>query len=126
VPNSNFPKRLRLLRPPEFDRVFSARTSASNAWLILYAASNDLGHPRLGLTVSRKIGGAVERNRWKRLLREAFRLSQHQLPTLDFVCVARSPAPPTLTELKQSIAELAVRLERKLRRTVNQTEPESP
>jgi ribonuclease P protein component len=124
MPNANFPKRLRLLRPPEFDRVFSARTSASNTWLILYAAPNDLGHLRLGLTVSRKIGGAIERNRWKRMLREAFRLSQHELPALDFVSVARSPAPPALTELKQSIVALAVKLERKIKRTARQSEPE--
>ena len=88
---SYFPKTLRLLRPTEFERVFAARNSASNAWLVLYGAANELGHPRLGLTVSRKVGGAVQRNRWKRLLREAFRTTQESLPALD------SHLPPAST-----------------------------
>ena len=113
---SNFPKTLRLLRPTEFERVFAARNSASNAWLVLYGAANELGHPRLGLTVTRKVGGAVQRNRWKRLIREAFRSSQQSLPALDFICLPRAPAPPALDQLQSSILELAGRLNRKSRK----------
>ena len=113
-----FPKRLRLLRARDFERVFAARSSAADAWMTLYGAANDVGYPRLGLTVSRRIGGAAMRNRWKRLLREAFRLTQHQLPPLDLVCVARAPAPPVLRDLIETLPELAVRIERRLQRDV--------
>ena len=56
------------------------RQSASNGFLVLYVAPNDLGKTRLGLIVSRKCGNAVVRNSWKRALREAFRLSYLDLP----------------------------------------------
>jgi ribonuclease P protein component len=112
--NSTFPKRLRLLRPTEFDRVFSAKSSASNSWIVLYAAPNDLEYPRLGLTVSRKVGGSVERNRWKRLLREGFRVSQQKLPALDLICLPRGKTPPALSEIESSYLELAARLNRRL------------
>ena len=76
------PKSARLLKPSEFDRVFRERTSTSDGLIILYGALGASEQPRLGLTVSRKCGNAVVRNRWKRSLREAFRLVQHQLPHL--------------------------------------------
>ena len=109
-----FPKRVRLLRAREFERVFAARSSAADTWVTLYGAANDLGYPRLGLTVSRRIGGAAVRNRWKRLLREAFRLTQHQIPPLDLVCVARASAPPELRHLMEALPALAMRIERRL------------
>ena len=114
--NHRFSKRLRLLRPGEFERVFAARSSAGDAWIVLYGAENDLGHSRLGLTVSRRAGGAVVRNRWKRLLREAFRLEQHELPPLDLVCIPRAGSHPNLGQLKQSLVALATRIEGQLRR----------
>ena len=54
-----FPKRLRLLKPSEFDRVMRSRVSAVDGVMRLYGAANELGHPRLGLTVSRRMGNAV-------------------------------------------------------------------
>jgi ribonuclease P protein component len=110
-----FSKRQRLLRANDFERVFAARSSAANPSLALYGAANDLGHPRLGITVSRRIGGAAERNRWKRLLREAFRLAQHELPALDLVCVARSPQPPKLHDLMEMLPAMADRIQRRLK-----------
>ncbi len=124
-----FPKRLRLLRASEFERVFAARNSAANPWLVLNGAANDLGHQRLGITVSRRVGGAVERNRWKRLLREAFRLSQHDLPAIDFVCVVRAPAPPTLRNLIETLPLLAGRIDgriKKAARTSEKSEKKEP
>jgi len=114
--NHRFPKRLRLLRASEFEGVFAARNSASDAWSALYGAGNDLGHPRLGITVSRRMGGAVQRNRWKRLMREAFRLTQHQLPPLDLVWIARAQSPPKLGELMESIDVLAARIQTRIAR----------
>ena len=111
-----FSRKLRLLRGRQFKHVYGHRCSTADGLLILYGARNDLGFPRLGLTVSRKVGGAVRRNRWKRVIREAFRLSQHELPALDLVCLPRPSATPCLRQLRQSLPELAIRLEQKLQR----------
>jgi ribonuclease P protein component len=112
--SQRFPKRLRLLSAKDFERVFAARVSVSDRWMVLYGATTDAGHPRLGLTVPRRVGGAVARNRWKRMLREAFRLSQHELPAVDFVCIPRSASPPELPQLMESLRTLALRVEQKL------------
>ena len=112
---NRFSKRVRLLKAREFERVFAARNAASNGWIALYGAANELGHPRLGISVSRRVGGAVERNRWKRLLRESFRLEQHELPAMDIVCVVRGQSPPPLGELRESLQTLASRIARRLK-----------
>jgi ribonuclease P protein component len=111
---NRFPKQLRLLRPSEFERVFAARRSAGSPAFLLYGAANELGHPRLGLVVSRRVGGAIQRNRWKRLLREAFRHVQTELPALDLVCVARAQLPPSLASLRTMLPVLAKRIERQI------------
>ena len=111
-----FSKRVRLLRPSDFERVFNARNSAADAWIVLYGATSEAGHPRIGLTVSRRVGGAVVRNRWKRLLREAFRLTQSQLPPLDLVCVVRGQTPPTLAQLRTSLTGISRRIQSRIDR----------
>jgi len=102
-----FPKSHRLLSKPDFDRVFAARRSKADARLVVYASENELGHARLGLVVSRKVGNAVVRNRWKRLLREAFRLVQHDLPPVDLVCLPRPACKPDLESLSLSLRKLS-------------------
>lgn len=75
----------------DFRRLYHRGKSAACPYLVLYAAKNRLGYSRLGITVSVKLGGAVVRNRMKRLLREAYRLHEQELPGgWDFVLVARS------------------------------------
>jgi ribonuclease P protein component len=120
-----FSKRLHLLKASEFERVFAARNSAANPWLSLHWAVNDVAHPRLGITVSRRVGNAVERNRWKRLIRESFRLTKHRLPALDLVCVARAPAPPALSQLLEMIPAMVERVERRIRKAAEDAEGQS-
>lgn len=113
----SFPRQLRLRRQADFDRVFQRRMIAADRALIVHADANSLPHPRLGLSVSRKVGTAVARNRWKRLIREAFRLSQHELPGgLDLVVRPQAGAEPALETIRRSMVELAWRLARRLRR----------
>jgi ribonuclease P protein component len=113
---NGFPKSVRLLRASEFDRVFAARASASDSALVLYGLENDLGHPRLGLAVSRKYGSAVARNRWKRVVREAFRGVQSELPFLDLVCLPRGQCSPELIRIQAGLEVLSRQIEAKLRR----------
>lgn len=112
-----FPKHVRLLKSSDFERVFAARNSVGNSNLALFGAANELRHPRLGITVSRRVGNAVARNRWKRLLREAFRMSQQELPSVDLVCVVRGPEPPALVHLMTMITGMAWRIERRGRQS---------
>jgi ribonuclease P protein component len=89
-------RRRRLSRSAEFDRVYREGRSHAGRHLVLYSfprEGDDDTDPRLGLSVGRKVGGAVERNKVKRLLREAFWQSEELLPAgHDFVVVARSEA----------------------------------
>jgi ribonuclease P protein component len=109
-----FPQSARLLKTAEFDRVFARRCSISDSLMVLHVAHALADEPRLGLVVSRKCGNAVKRNRWKRCLREAFRLSLQELPAFDFVVVPRANSEPNVAELQSSFLALSQRLTRRL------------
>ena len=87
------PKRRRLSRSAEFERVYRQGRSKGNRFLVLYAfpRAEDTGEgARLGLSVGRRVGGAVDRTRVKRVLREAFWEEARRLPEgSDYVVVAR-------------------------------------
>lgn len=87
---SSFPKIRRLVSNSQFQAVLSRGRRRSDGLLVLYMAQNDCGYPRLGVSIGKSHGIAVERNRLKRLLREAFRQSQQQIPAgFDYVLMAR-------------------------------------
>lgn len=87
------PKRRRLSRSGEFDRVYRDGSSHATRYLVLYTfprKDEEREEVRLGVSVNRKVGGAVERNKVKRVLREAFwELADRLPPRHDFVIVAR-------------------------------------
>jgi ribonuclease P protein component len=125
VSDGSFSKSSRLLKTADFDRVFARRNSRGDGLLVVYACENELNQPRLGLVVSRKIGSAVERNRWKRCLREAFRLLQRELPPLDFVVMPKRSGAPTTQAVSDSLRNLANRLSKQdsPRHPISRTEP---
>ena len=109
-------RRARLSRSGDFDRVFRQGRSHAARELVLYVfPRSEDGPRRLGLSVSRKVGGAVERNRVKRMLREAFAEAGAKLPAgTDAVLVARHDAGPLvqregLTGVKKVLEELVAK-----------------
>jgi ribonuclease P protein component len=108
------PKRRRLSRSVEFERVYRQGRSKANRFFVLYAfpredepsATAEGEGPRLGLSVSRRVGGAVDRTRVKRVLREAFWAEAERLPGgADYVVVAR----PDARDLAESAGTSGVR-----------------
>jgi ribonuclease P protein component len=106
-----FPPSHRLRLKADFRAVFDAGVKQSRGPLAVLAKPNELGHPRIGLSVPRRVGTAPRRNRIKRLLRESFRLMQHDLPEgYDFVVVVRPHEPLILADYQRLLSGLFVKL----------------
>lgn len=101
-------RRQRLRKSVEYDQVFAGKLSIADGRVIMYGMANELGYSRLGLSVGKKLGGAVQRNRYKRVLREAFRLLQHDLPgRYDYVLIPRRGTLLSTAQARQSLRQLA-------------------
>ena len=115
--DQRLPSECRIRRGADFERVYRRRCTVSDDRVVVFGCENGLSHCRLGLSVSRKLGSAVIRNRWKRLIREAFRTGRSRLPEgIDLVVIPRRGAEPELARLMQSLPRLAARLAQKLAR----------
>ncbi|MEK6259199.1 MAG: ribonuclease P protein component, partial [Planctomycetota bacterium] len=111
VSSLSFPKTMQLRSSINFERVYALKCKAADGVLLLFLAKNDQTVTRIGLSVSKKHGGAVVRNRLKRLLREAFRLERASLPGgLDLIAIPLAADKASLAAYRASIVGLVRRL----------------
>lgn len=117
VRDERFLRKHHLRHRQDFARVYDSPSFAADPWLVVRGCANGLDYSRLGLSVSRKVGSAVVRNRWKRLMREAFRRSRTQIPAgLDLVIRPRAGARPDDRRIAESLPRLVRQLASRLRR----------
>jgi ribonuclease P protein component len=89
--SEQFPHKVRIVKSADYRTIYREGRKVQSGKFVLFALKNKVGHHRLGLTVSRKVGGAVVRNRIKRLFREIFRKSFRELPNqYDIVVNAKA------------------------------------
>ncbi len=125
--DNTFPRELRLRRSGEFRHVYAGDTRVHIGPIVVWARPNELGHSRLGLAVSRRVGGAVERGRIKRMLRESFRLGRRELPCgYDLVVSVRAHEALSLEGYRTHLLEAARRLERRWQRKRRSDENAGP
>lgn len=92
---AKFPKRIRVLSRSDYLKIQSQKVEFKSPYFIILKLKNELGHPRFGFTVSKKVGKSVQRNRARRLIREAVRLNQRLFEDCDYVFIAFNTASKT-------------------------------
>jgi len=112
-----FQRRHRIRQQTDFDRVYEGNAYAADNVLVVSGCENLHNTSRLGLSVSRKVGNAVARNRWKRVIREVFRLNRGSIPSgFDFVVRPRKGAQCDFHAVQESLPQLTSRVARRLRK----------
>ncbi|QEQ98258.1 ribonuclease P protein component [Neptunomonas concharum] len=117
-----YPRQLRLLTAGDFQFVFDkALIKVPDQKILILARPNELGHPRLGFVISKKnVRRAVKRNRVRRIIRESFRLNQHNLPAVDMIVLARPGlGDMESADLQPLIKKCWSRLNKRAKQTLN-------
>ena len=110
-----FTKTQHLRTKADFERVYALKCKAADGVLLVFAALGSSSVTRIGLSVSKKHGGAIVRNRLKRLLREAFRLTQFHIPPgLDLIAIPLAKEKASLLAYQESLVNVSRRLRRRL------------
>ena len=114
--SQHFPKSSRLVHSGEYSDVMKHGQCVADGSLVLFAKVQPHGEvTRLGVTIPKKTGSAVVRNRWKRLIREAFRTQAEKLPRgLDIVVRPKKDAEPSWDAIERGLPRLVQRASRKL------------
>lgn len=124
ISRRRFPRQFRIRSGSAFTRIYREGKRARGETMIVVGARSGLGHPRLGLSVGKRIWkSAVKRNRIRRVFREAFRLSALELPHLDLVMI---PAVPRLTPDTPAASAELVRLARKVESKLDRQDSVGP
>src|SRR5687767_12364140 len=106
-----FTKTSRVRTKTQFSAVFEKGIKQIRGPLVAFAVPTGHSKPRLGLSVPKRVGTAPRRNRIKRMLRESFRLMQHDLPRpYDLVIVVRPHEPLILAEYQRLLSAVMVKL----------------
>ena len=109
-----FPKVARVRSRLDFARIYENGSRIGDRCLLMTALRTEEPRTRLGLSVSKRCGNAVRRNRWKRVIREVFRLARPDLPTgFDLVIQPRPDAQPEFEVVRESFVALMARLQKK-------------
>ncbi len=110
-----FPKADRILKRPDFVHLSKSGIKIQNKNFIAAFQKGCIDRTRIGITVSKRVGGAVSRNRLKRLIREFFRLNKHHLPGyLDINIIAKKKASERSSkEIHASLQEIFDKIARR-------------
>jgi ribonuclease P protein component len=112
-----FPRELRVIQARHFALVFDGGVRMTAGPLVVWGAPNQVGHCRLGLAISRRVGTAPVRNRLRRLIRESFRLMRDDLPHdphgYDVVVSARRHEPLTLQQYRTALDRAVLAVDRR-------------